>query len=91
MVLRIREKWPDMEIHVLAGFGVPLIYETCEELGVTNTIGIGMNDTLKAASDELMDHAIAGFESTGERQRLFMRLNYQAESWNRPRTVIDKA
>lgn len=93
MVRRIREVWPDMEIHVRAdcGFGVPLMYRTCEELGVTYTIGIGMNATLKAASDELLNTAIAGFESTGQKQRLFMSLNYQAESWDRPRTVIIKA
>lgn len=93
MVRRIRHVWPDMEIHVRAdcGFGVPLMYETCEELGVTYSFGIGMNATLKAASDELLNKAVAGFESTGEKQRLFMRLEYQAESWNRQRTVIIKA
>lgn len=93
MVRRIRHVWPDMEIHVRAdcGFGVPLIYETCEELGVTYTFGIGMNATLKAVSEELLKQAVAGFDSTSEKQRLFMRLEYQAESWDKLRTVIIKA
>ena len=93
MVGRIRQVWPDVEIHVRAdcGFGVPLMYEICEELDVTYTIGIGMNATLKTASDDLLNQAVAGFESTGEKQRLFMRLEYQAESWDKARTVIVKA
>ena len=36
------------------GFGLPLMYETCERLSVWYTFGLTLNDRLKAASDELL-------------------------------------
>jgi hypothetical protein len=39
----------------------------------------------------LMDKAIRRYERTGVKQRLFMRFEYQAESWPHPRQVVAKA
>lgn len=90
LVRRIRERFPDVEIVVRgdSGFGVPLMYEVCEELGLTHTFGLAMNSRLKAASEELLAQAQQQFDETGQKQRLFLELMYQADSWERPRQVV---
>ncbi len=42
---RLRAVWPDVQIHVGgdSGFGVPLMYDVCQELRLGCTFGIGMN------------------------------------------------
>ena len=49
VVRRLREVWPDVRIHLRgdSGFGVPAMYEACEQLDIEYTIGIGMNARLK--------------------------------------------
>lgn len=93
LVTRLREKWPDVDIEVRAdsGFGVPRMYEVCERLGIWYTFGIGMNSRLKQESDELLAEAVERYEQTGEKQRLFMALSYQAQTWDRARSVVIKA
>jgi hypothetical protein len=82
-----------VEIHVRgdSGFGVPLMYDVCEELGLTYTFGIGMNARLKRISDELLAQAVTQYEQTGQPQRLFLGTWYQADSWERERYVVLKA
>lgn len=89
---RIRERFPAVEIIVRGdcGFGVPMMYQACEELGITHTFGLAMNARLKAASDELLAQAEKQFKATGEKQRLFLPLMYQADSWGAPRQVTIK-
>lgn len=93
IVTRIRERWPDVDITVRAdsGFGVPTMYEACERLGVWYTFGIAMNPRLKRESDALLAEAVERYEQTGEKQRLFTAISYQAKSWDRERSVIIKA
>lgn len=93
LVTRLRDKWPDVDIEVRAdsGFGVPRMYEVCERLGIWYTFGIGMNSRLKAASDELLAEAVERYEQTGAPQRLFTALSYQAQTWDRSRSVVIKA
>src|SRR5262245_12558138 len=45
LVKRLREVWPDVQIVIRAdsGFATPLMYDVCEEMGLTLTIGLGMN------------------------------------------------
>lgn len=92
LVRRIRERFPDVEIIVRgdSGFGVPLMYDVCAELRITHTFGLAMNPRLKAASDELLAQAVQQFAETGQKQRLFLPLMYQADSWDRPRQVVIK-
>ncbi len=93
LVTRLREKWPDVDIEVRAdsGFGVPSMYEVCERLGVWYTFGIGMNSRLKRESDDLLSQAVAQYEQTSSKQRLFTALEYQAGTWDRSRNVVIKA
>jgi len=89
---RIRERFPDVEIFVRgdSAFGVPLMYDVCKELRLTHTFGLSMNPRLKAASAELLSQAERQFEETGVKQRLFLPLMYQADSWDQPRQVVIK-
>jgi len=93
LVTRLREKWPDVDIEVRAdsGFGVPSMDDVCERLGVWYTFGIGMNPRLKRASDNLLEQAVEQYEQTGEKQRLFTAMTYQAGTWDRARSVVIKA
>ncbi|MCW5767012.1 MAG: IS1380 family transposase [Phycisphaeraceae bacterium] len=92
LAARIRARWPDGEIVVRgdSGYGVQAMYDVCEELGLTDTFGLGMNPRLQRESDELLAQAVAQYEATGQKQRLFLRLWYQAETWPAPRLVIVK-
>jgi len=92
VVGRLRDAWPGVRIHVRgdSGFGVPEMYETCERLELDYTLGIGMNARLKKYSDSLLETALAGFEATGQPQRLFTAFWYRAESWPAQRWVIVK-
>lgn len=89
---RIRERWPDVELVIRAdsGFGTPLMYDVCEELRLTHTFGLGMNPRLKRASETLLAQAQTQFDETGVKQRLFLALEYQADSWPAPRQVVIK-
>ena len=59
LVERLRAVWPDVHIHMRAdsGFGVPLMYNVCEELRLSYTLGIGMNSRLRDLSDDLLKQA----------------------------------
>lgn len=93
LVTRLRQKWPDVDIEVRAdsGFGVPRMYAVCERLGIWYTFGIGMNSRLKQESEALLSRAVERYEQTGEPQRLFTALSYQAQTWDRERSVVIKA
>ena len=89
---RLRQAWPDVQIHLRgdSGFGTPTMYQACEQLNIYYTLGIGMNATLKKASDSLLADAVAQWEATGQAQRLFTALEYQAQSWSTSRWVVIK-
>ena len=93
VVERLRQARPDLAIHVRgdSGFGVPWMYQICEENRLTYTFGIAANKRLQALAQPLLDHAVAEYERSGEKQRLFTHFEYQAGSWDRPRSVIVKA
>ena len=92
LVNRLRSAWPDVDIELRAdsGFGVPRMYEACEQLGIFYTFGLGMNAVLKRNSSELLQTAVEQFEDTGEKQRLFDGFWYQAGTWSTARYVIVK-
>jgi hypothetical protein len=93
VVNALRKERPDIAIHVRAdaGFGLPRMYDVCEENGLTYTLGFSTNVRLKKLTEELMTQAVAGYESTKEKQRLFACFDYQCDSWDRARKVIAKA
>jgi hypothetical protein len=89
---KLRSVWPDVQIHVRgdAGLGVPKLYDVCQELRLTYTFGIGMNSRLRALSDDLQKQAVEEFEKTDKPQRLFMLVDYQAETWSESQPVVIK-
>ena len=93
VVNALRRERADLAIHVRgdAGFGVPWMYEVCERNRLTYTFGFATNERLKRQTEGLMNQAVAQYEQTRQKQRLFQCFDYQAESWDHPRTVIAKA
>ena len=93
VVNALRKEHPDIAIHVRgdAGFGLPKMYEICEENGLTYTFGFAANPRLKKLTEGLMDQAVQQYEQTQQKQRLFDCFDYQADTWNHPRRVIAKA
>lgn len=90
---RLRAVWPDVKVHLRGdcGFGVPRMYEVCDELGLTYTFGLGQNPCVKRLGEAILAEAVTHYEETGEPQRLFDRAVYQAESWPTPRNIVIKA
>ena len=93
VVKALRQERPDIAIHVRgdAGFGLPRMYEVCEENGLTYTFGFSTNARLKTLTENLMQRAVEEHERTKQKARLFDCFQYQCDSWSHPRTVIPKA
>jgi Transposase DDE domain group 1 len=93
VVEALRKERPDMAIHVRAdaGFGLPKMYEICEENSLTYTLGFSTNARLKKLPEDLMQKALEGFAVTKTKQRRFDCFDYQCDSWDRKRKVIAKA
>ncbi|HLN33591.1 MAG TPA: IS1380 family transposase [Gemmataceae bacterium] len=93
VVNALRAARPDIAIHVRgdAGFGLPKMYEVCEENGLTYTFGFSTNARLKKLTEGLVEQAVERYEQSKQKQRLFECFPYQAETWDRTRTVVAKA
>ena len=89
----LRKERPGIAVHIRgdAGFGLPLMYETCEKLGLSYTFGFSTNARLKKLTEALMQRAIEQYERTKQKARLFECFQYQCDSWPHPRTVVAKA
>lgn len=93
VVEQLRRRRGDVAVHARgdSGFGVPWMYAVCEELGVSYTFGLAGNARLQRWAEPLLERAQAEYAGTGQKQRLFATCSYQADSWDRERTVIAKA
>jgi hypothetical protein len=93
VVNALRQARPDIRIHVRgdAGFGLPRMYEVCEQNDLTYTFGFATNARLQALTEGLMQQAIAGYGQTKDKQRRFDCFAYQCDAWDTKRTVIAKA
>jgi len=93
LVERLRRVWPNVRIHVRgdAAYGVPWMYQACEELEITYTFGLSANATLKTWTDDLVTQAVADFAAQHTPSRLFDVFPYQAGTWPIQRTVVVKA
>src|SRR6516165_5007551 len=105
LVTRLRQVWPDVVLHFRGdcAFGVPAMYDVCEQLRVWYTFGLSANAVLQRQTEELLAEAVAAYER--ERQaarqqdpprspvpsRLFTGFWYQAGTWAQPRWVVAKA
>jgi hypothetical protein len=92
VVHALREKFPDVLIRLRAdsGYAKPCLYQTCEQLGVEYSIGIGMNNVLKRNTEDLLQTAVEQRDTTGRSQRLFTGFEYQAGTWDKSRWVVVK-
>jgi hypothetical protein len=93
VVNALRREKPDMAIHVRAdaGFGLPRMYEVCEQNNLTYTFGFSTNPRLKKLTEALMTRAVETYAQTKQKQRLFECFDYQCDSWDRNRKLIAKA
>jgi hypothetical protein len=93
LVTRLRQAWPQVKIIFRgdSGFCRWKMLRWCERHGVDYIVGLAKNTRLLALADELLKQACAGHEQSGQKQRLFGWLDYAADTWDRPRTVIAKA
>jgi len=93
VVNALRNVRADIAIHVRAdaGFGNPGMYEICENNGLACTFGFSTNARLKKLTETLVQQAVAGYEQSKQKQRLFDCFEYQCDSWERSRTVVAKA
>lgn len=92
-IAKVREKFPDIEIHVRAdnGFGNPLLYRALESVpGVTYSIGYQMNKRMQLESEELLGKTRAKYEETGVDQKSYMHLQWHSRNWQRARDLVFK-
>jgi hypothetical protein len=92
VVNALRKERPDIQIHVRGdgGFGLPRMYEVCENNNLTYTFGFCTNPRLKKLTETLMQRAVDQHAQTRQKQRLFDCFQYQCDSWPFTRTVIVK-
>jgi hypothetical protein len=93
VVNALRKEKPDIRIHVRAdaGFGLPRMYEICEQNNLSYTFGFSTNPRLRKLTEDLMQRAVELHQKTQRKARLFQCFNYRCDSWTHPRTVIAKA
>jgi len=93
VVKALRSSRPDVAVHVRgdSGFGLPVMYDVCEQNDLTYTLGFSSNARLKKLTANLMARAVEQFKQTGKKARLFECFQYTCDSWRSPRTVIAKA
>jgi hypothetical protein len=93
VVTALRQERPDIAIHVRgdAGFGLPAMYDVCEANGLSYTLGFSASVPLKKRTEGLMEQAVAQYQRTKEKARLFECFPHQCESWPHERTIVSKA
>ena len=93
LVKRLRQAWPQVKLVVRAdsGFCRWRMLRWCEDHGVGYMIGLAKNSRLLALAQPLLERAQTQHEQTQQKQRLFGRVAYAAQSWDRERPVILKA
>jgi hypothetical protein len=93
VVNALRAQRPDIQIHVRgdAGYGLPLMYEVCENNGLSYTFGFTTNARLKRMTGRLMQRAKEQHQQTKHKARLFECFHYKSKTWSAARSVIAKA
>ena len=93
LVKRLRAAWPGVQLILRgdSGFARRRIMTYCERNKVDYILGLARNKRLESLSEPLMGEAKRRFDETQEKQRLFTRIEYKANSWKHPRRVIAKA
>src|SRR5207302_751775 len=89
LVKRLRQAWPQVKIVVRAdsGFCRWKMLRWCERHEVGYIVGLAKNKRLNALGAQLQAEARETFQSTKEKQRLFVDLQYKAGTWDCKRRV----
>jgi hypothetical protein len=90
VVQAVRARHPDTRFVFRAdnSFGVPQMYDVCEELRIDYVIGIKMNPVLTRRSEALVEELRARQARTGQPQRGAVAFEYQAGRWPHGRLCI---
>ena len=79
-----------IEVRADSGFATPALYEFCEEEKLQYVVGFARNSRLAATVEPLVEQVQADYDDSGEKQRQFTELVYQADSWDRERRMVAK-
>lgn len=90
---RLRQVWPGVRIVFRgdSGFCRWRMLRWCDSHGIGYIIGVAKNPRLAELALDYMDEAERRYKESGEKQRLFVDLQYGAHTWDRQRHVILKA
>jgi Transposase DDE domain group 1 len=93
LVTRLRQAWPEVRLIIRAdsGFCRWRLMRWCDSHGVGYILGLARNPVLQRLAEPWTGAAATCWQMTGEPQRLFGTVAYQAGSWDRRRRVIVKA
>ena len=93
LVKRMRQVWPKVRIIFRgdSGFCRWKTLRWCDRHNVFYIVGLAKNKRVNRLAQDLHERAENEFERTGEKQRLFGRVSYRAETWDCEREVIAKA
>lgn len=94
LVKKLRKIWPQVKLIFRGdgGFSRHKMFSWCErQENVFYIVGIAKNKRITALAEPWISQAAMQFDHTQEKQRVFGEIVYQAESWDRPRSVIVKA
>jgi hypothetical protein len=93
LVRKLRAEWPDAHILFRGdnGFGIPAIYDWCDNNRVFYLINLAKNSRLKELAEPYMERARAEFEESGEKVRNLHAETYAAKDWSHARRVLIKA
>ena len=78
-----------IEVRADSGFATPALYEFCEEEKLQYVVGFARNSRLAATVEPLVEQVQADYDDSGEKQRQFTELVYQAD-WDRERRMVAK-
>jgi hypothetical protein len=96
IVTRLRAVWPEVPIRLRAdnGFGVPAVYEFCEQNDLQYAIGYASNPVLVRATQAVLDDLLIYYQWYQHREPHVQHFgevrHYQADSWPHPRRVVVK-
>jgi hypothetical protein len=93
LLKRFRQAWPNVRIIFRgdSGFCRWKLLRWCDRHDVGYIVGLAKNQVLKRLARRSMVTARWRYRQTGQKQRLFEKFQYAAQTWDRPRRVIAKA
>ena len=93
LVKALRAHWPKVKIVFRgdSGFCRWRMLSWCDAHNVSYIVGIAQNERLRKLASPLVERAAYNYEARHRKQRLFGSIQYEADTWDRPRRVIVKA